>query len=97
MLSFAFPNCVIRCLAEKQGLVKPCGKLLINCDAKVAAAHENLPHASLGTGWRCGSRFCSLFTVQKGPLGEKVPRFGLEAFHRFRNARFPVLFSMRRP
>jgi hypothetical protein len=28
---------VIRNLAEKHGLVKPCRELLINCDAKVAA------------------------------------------------------------
>jgi hypothetical protein len=86
---------VMRCLAEKHGLVKPCGELLINCDAKVAAAHENLPHASLGTGWRCRSRFCSLFTIQTGRLGKTLALFGPEAFHRFRNARFPILFSKR--
>jgi hypothetical protein len=38
-------------------------ELLLDCDQKVATTQENPPHARLRTGWRCGLRFCSLFTI----------------------------------
>jgi hypothetical protein len=38
-------------------------ELLLDCDQKVATTQENPPHTRLRTGWRCGLRFCSLFTI----------------------------------
>jgi len=71
--------------------------LLINCDAKVAAATRKSADALI---WNeLALRVTLLFAIHRSekPPDEKASLFGPEAFHCFRNAWFPVFFSKRRP